>query len=278
MQKGRAYLITILWLVVIVFFIGLPADAMERITPEMLVAMEGEVVTLDARPKKMWAKGHIPGAISFNWEEYTKIDEQKIPYRTLPPQEMARVLGRLGIHESDIIVITGDADSSWGGEGWIAWTLEWVGHQGPVYLLSGGVSGWENSGRLITIKSALRPQTLYTPHPNPSTFMSATTLKENLASVTLIDTRSFREWITGRIPGAIHISWKNMIDKKSRTPISPEAMKALLTKKKVPLNKPVVYYCTGGVRSGWTWMAHDMADLPPAFNLEGGYEEWKRLE
>jgi len=278
MQKGRAYLITILWLVVIVFFIGLPAEAVERITPEMLVAMEGKAVTLDARPKKVWAKGHIPGAISFNWEEYTKIDEQKIPYRTLPPQEMARVLGRLGIHESDIIVITGDADSSWGGEGWIAWTLQWIGHQGPVYLLSGGVSGWKNAGYLITKKSTPRPSTHYTPHPNPNTFMSATTLRGNLVSFTLIDTRSFREWITGHIPGAIHIPWKKMIDKKSRTPIPPEEMKALLIKKKVPLNKPIVYYCTGGVRSGWTWMAHGMAGFPTAINLEGGYEEWKRLE
>ena len=278
MQKGRAYLITILWLVVIVFFIGLPAEAVERITPEKLVTMKGKAVTLDARPKKEWAKGHIPGAISFNWEEYTKTDVQKIPYRTLPPHEMAQALGLLGANESSAIVITGDADDSWGGEGWIAWTLEWIGHKGPVFLLDGGVPGWKKKGLPLKTTSALPHQTRYTPSPDPTLFISAADLRTTPDRYTLVDTRSFTEWITGHVPGAVHISWKKMVDKDSRTPISPAAMKALLAKKKIPMDKPVVYYCTGGVRSGWAWMAHTMAGLPTAFNLEGGYEEWKAME
>lgn len=263
---------------VIVFCFGLPAEAVERITPETLAVMEEKAVILDARPKKEWAEGHIPGAISFNWEEYTKTDDKKIPYRTPPPTEMATVLSRLGILPSDAIIITGDADSSWGGEGWIAWTLEWIGHQGPIFLLDGGIPGWKAQKREMTRKSVPRPETSYTPNPNPALFISAATLKEKRASYTLIDTRSFSEWITGHIPGAVHIPWKKMVDKKSRTPIPADEMKALLNKKKVPLQKTIVYYCTGGVRSAWTWMAHDMTDLPPALNLEGGYEEWKRME
>ncbi|WP_300675338.1 sulfurtransferase [Desulfoluna sp.] len=276
MQKGKTTLIPMLWLVFTMFFVGLPAEAVERIAPETLIAMENKPVILDARPQKDWAKGHIPGSISFNWVEYTKTDAQKIPYRTLPPQEMATALGRIGITETSPIVITGDADDSWGGEGWIAWTLEWIGHQGPVYLLDGGLPGWEKKGLPLNRKNTPRPQTLYTPHPNPAHFITAEDLKRTPSAFTLIDTRSFTEWITGHIPGAIHISWKKMVDKPSRTPITPETLKKILTRKKVPLDKPIVYYCTGGVRSGWAWMAHDMTDLPPAFNLEGGYEEWRK--
>jgi len=278
MQRRLATLIPILVFVVTVFCVELPAGAVERITPGMLVAMEGKPVILDARPQQAWAEGHIPGSVSFNWVEYTKTDAQKIPYRTLPPKEMADALGRLGINESSPIVITGDADDSWGGEGWIAWTLEWIGHQGPVFLLDGGLPGWKKKKLPLEEEEKTAPpqRTLYTPTPDPALFISAAYLRKNLARYTLVDTRSFPEWITGHIPGAVHISWKKMIDKHSRTPISPDAMKALLTKKKIPIGKPVVYYCTGGVRSGWAWMAHDMASLPAAFNLEGGYEEWSK--
>ena len=275
MQKGRTYLIPILWLI-IMLCVGLPADAMERITPEKLVSMEGKAVVLDARPQNVWAEGHIPGAISFSWEEYTKTDAQKIPYRTLPPHDIALVLGRLGIMNTSPIVITGDADASWGGEGWIAWTLAWIGHQGPVFILDGGTQGWKKQKRAMTQEAAHRPPTTYTPHPTPAPFISAVDLQKHRNDFTVIDTRSFPEWITGHIPGAIHISWKKMIDKGSRTPITPQAMKALLTRNKVPMEFPIVYYCTGGIRSGWAWMSHEMAGLPPAINLEGGYEEWKR--
>ncbi|VVS92624.1 sulfurtransferase [Desulfoluna spongiiphila] len=282
MQKRLATLIPILMLVVSVCVVGVPAGAVERITPGSVDTMEEKPVILDARPKKAWAKGHIPGSFSFNWEEYTKTDDQKIPYRTFPPKEMAVALGALGIQATSPIVITGDADDSWGGEGWIAWFLEWIGHQGPVYLLDGGMPGWIDKN--LPLKE--QPEglqdaplmTLYTPTPDPAVFITAEDLLNNPDTYTLVDTRSFPEWLTGHIPGAVHISWKKMVDKNSRTPISPGAMNALLAKKKIPLDKPVVYYCTGGVRSGWAWMAHTMAGLPTAFNLEGGYEEWNAME
>lgn len=54
-------------------------------------------VILDARPKKEWLKGHIPGSISFSWEDYTRTDEKGIKYRTLQPEQLAKYLGEMGI-------------------------------------------------------------------------------------------------------------------------------------------------------------------------------------
>lgn len=279
MRKTRAYLgVMMVWGMMACVFGAVPVGAVARITPDALVAMAGEAVILDARPQTMWAEGHIPGALSFGWDAYTKTDARQVPYRTLPPAEMARALGRLGIDETRPVVITGDADASWGSEGWIAWVLAWVGHRGPVFLLDGGVPGWRAQGRPLEQRLSHGPPTRYAPHPNSAMVISAEALRGHLGAYTLIDTRSFPEWITGHIPGAIHISWKRMVDGRTRTPIPPEAMKALLDRNHVPPGKPVVYYCTGGIRSGWAWMAHTMAGLPPAINLEGGYEEWRRLK
>lgn len=277
MQKKGRYLMAMVGFMVTLGCFGRPAKAVERLTPTALMAMAGEAVILDARPKRAWEQGHIPYALSFSWEEYTKTDAQKIPYRTPPPDEMAQALGRLGITESTPIVITGDADTSWGGEGWIAWVLTWIGHQGPVFILEGGLAGWKDLGYTVETKSRpFAPSIHYTPHPDSSPFISVADLRKRPGDFTLIDTRSFIEWIMGHIPSAIHISWKEMVDTESRTPLDPKAMRALLTKKKISIKRPIVYYCTGGIRSGWSWMAHEMAELPPAINLEGGYEAWKR--
>ena len=67
-----------------------------------------------------------------------------------------------------------------------------------------------------------------------------------------------------------------MLDKESRTPIASNAMKSFLKENGITTEKTVVYYCTGGVRSAWAWMTHTIAGLPPAINMEGGYEEWTR--
>ena len=251
------------------------AHGLERISANSLWNKKNGWIILDARPKKAWAAGHIPGSLPFGWQEYTEVGPQKIPYRTFPPAKMAKALGKLGISEKTPIAIVGDADTTWGGEGWIAWLLTWTGHKGPIALLEGGTPGWKNQNRAWTKNHADRPPLPYTPSANRSVFISAQTLRQNPDAYTIVDTRSFPEWIRGRIPGAIHIPWKKMVDRKSKTPISSEKLKTLLQKEGASLEKPVVYYCTGGIRSAWSWMAHTMAGLPTALNLEGGYEEWQ---
>ena len=103
-------------------------------------------IVLDARPKTEWQTSHIQGAMSFSWEDYTSTDKKNIPYRVWSPEKIAAVLGKMGIDENSPVVVYGDANTSWGGEGWVCWVLTWLGHQGPIRLLAGGVQAWENHG------------------------------------------------------------------------------------------------------------------------------------
>jgi thiosulfate/3-mercaptopyruvate sulfurtransferase len=43
------------------------------------------------------------------------------------------------------------------------------------------------------------------------------------------------------------------------------------------MDRPVVYYCKGGIRSAYAWMVHVLAGFPGACNFEGGMEEWKTV-
>ncbi|MBF0412971.1 MAG: hypothetical protein HQK70_09700 [Desulfamplus sp.] len=278
-------------------------------------------VILDARPLKYWEKSHIPKSIPFSWDNYTKKDENQIAYRILPPDEIAQALGKLGISDESPIVVYGDADESWGGEGWLCWVFAWLGHKGDIRLLKGGIQAWEKAGcSLISNKDGqikekriTKPVEYKLDLTNTSSQFSINTssiniyseeIHDNFDKYQLVDTRSNIEWFKGHLPNAIHIPWEEFFQGKDRTPLDSAELKSLLSKngvivetgkqnEKLPTNKeinknsvnvekPVVYYCTGGIRSGYAWMVHQLAarelkELPKAINFEGGTEEWEKV-
>jgi len=239
----------------------------------------GARVVLDGRPTAQWQAGHLPGAHSFSWENYTRTDEKGVQYKVLPPRELAAALASLGISEKTPVVVYGDADTSWGGEGWLVWLLSWLGHQGEVRILNGGLQAWRAANLpLRTGAEAYRgPRLKYRVALQPQLDISTGELRKVLGKVTLVDTRSTWERLRGGIPGAVAISWEDFYTGKDRHPLPPEELKKLLARHGVDPRKPVVYFCAGGIRSGYAWMVHRLAGLPGGRNYEGGMEEWKRL-
>jgi thiosulfate/3-mercaptopyruvate sulfurtransferase len=236
-------------------------------------------IILDARPKSEWMAGHIPGAISFSWEDYTRTDERGVPYRVWPPRDLSAALGKMGISPESPVVVYGDADKSWGGEGWDCWVLSWLGHKGPVLLLDGGIQAWRNKKLPITQgpeKRNARP-VIYKFKLQPYLDISTADLENRKSSLNVIDTRSFLEWIRGHIPGAIHMSWTDLYTGKDHRPVAPDEFKKILRDRGIDFNKPIVYYCTGGIRSGYAWMVDQLSGLPAAVNYEGGFEAWEKL-
>src|SRR3989338_4307209 len=249
------------------------AGDMSLIEPSVLNGDFPKHVILDARPRSDWQAGHIPGALSFSWENFTRTDEQGVPFRVLPPQEMALALGAMGIDEKTSIVIYGDADKSWGGEGWAAWTLAWLGHAGSVRILNGGIQAWRNGGLTVTPDAPKhREKAAYNFKLAPRWDISTAEIEQRKSPMVLIDTRSTMEWLLGKIPGAIHIEWTKFYTGADRRPLDAAAFRQLLKDHDVDTGKPIVYYCRGGVRSGYAWMVHQLAGLPDARNYEGGME------
>ena len=236
-------------------------------------------VILDARPGSEWKAGHIPGALSFSWEDYTRTDDKGVPYRVWPPELLALKLGKMGIDENTPIVVYGDADKSWGGEGWDCWVLSWLGHKGPIRLLNGGIQAWRNNNFALVSGNDKRQSKAvrYNYVLNSNVYIDTEELKKQKDDLAVIDTRSFLEWIRGHIPGAIHINWTDMYSGIDRRPLSPDEFRKLLREHGVDINRPVVYYCTGGIRSAYAWMVQQLSGLHPARNYEGGFEAWTRL-
>lgn len=235
-------------------------------------------IVLDARPREIWSKKRIKGALSFSWEKYTRTDEKGIPYRIEAPEVLAEKLGGLGIDENSPVVIYGDADTSWGGEGWAAWTLSFMGHKGKIRLLEGGIAAWEKAGLMTETgdKSGAAQMKKYGFNPRKQVLITTLELKNQLTNLQIIDTRSFVEWVKGHIEGAKRIEWTKFYEGEEKRPISPEKLKSLLNSNGVDTTKPVVYYCTGGIRSGYAWLVHELAGLPQAMNYEEGMVAWDK--
>lgn len=248
------------------------------ITPLSLYKQMDTYVVIDARPKSNYQKGHIQGALSLSWEDYTTTDDMNVPYRILAPENLAERLGKLGISETTAIVVYGDVSSTWGGEGWVCWMLLWLGHIGDVRLLDGGVEGWNDAKYpLYQKQSKKKAPVVYTVDIKPNFSISTGELRAHLNSYQVIDTRSFFERIRGKIPGSIHINWEKFFNHETNKPIDGAELKKILKKNNIALEKPVVYYCTGGIRSAFAWTVHQLSGIEPAINYEGGMAAWTRI-
>ncbi len=248
---------------------------LRRIEPPQAAGLK-DVIFLDARPEKEWRKSHLPDALSFSWENHTRTDQDGVKWRIPPPEQLAKAFGAMGVGHTDAVLVYGDADTSWGGEGWLVWVLAWLGHQGPVYYLDGGIQGWKAGNHPVSADvGKKRAPATYQANLQPQVNIDSDQIEANKDRINLIDTRGyFKEWLFGHLPGAVHISWEKFYQGPHRRLLSPEALKALLIEQGVDLDKPMVYYCSAGVRSGFAWLAHQLSGLPAAINYEGGVEEW----
>ena len=261
---------------------GMARPCVSLISPEQLQRKIADPadrpVILDARLTADFRSAHIPGARGFDWQELTITDTNEIPYRLPEPEQLASILSRAGADSLSTIIVYGSGRESWGGEGWTVWVLSWLGHKGRIYLLKGGWKAWTQKG--FPAEPAVDPpapaSAEYHYELNPDIFAGLKDLQA--ADAYLVDTRTFFERVRGTIPGSIGISWKNFFQKDGVTPIGREDFARIMAKNGIEPGKPVIYYCTGGIRSAWVWLVHCMNEYGPARNFEGSIELWQFMK
>jgi rhodanese-related sulfurtransferase len=84
---------------------------------------------------------------------------------------------------------------------------------------------------------------------------------DQMKGMTMLDTRTDKEYKQGHIPGAIHIELSDVGNKA----------------KKLRKDKELVVYCQNGNRSIWAIKRLMGMGFTSLYNLKGGYGAWKRL-
>ncbi|MFZ4860260.1 MAG: rhodanese-like domain-containing protein, partial [Desulfuromonadaceae bacterium] len=76
-------------LIIVATSVSVMAADLGLIDAHALKNSSSKWVVLDSRPRSDWEAGHIPGAIQFFWDSYTRTDAKGVKYSSIPPQELA---------------------------------------------------------------------------------------------------------------------------------------------------------------------------------------------
>jgi thiosulfate/3-mercaptopyruvate sulfurtransferase len=199
--------------------------------------------------------GHIPGATPWKWKDMLW-DERR---RDFPePAEFARRLGQAGISNDTHVVFYGEG-MQFGVYAW--WTFRYCGHRN-VSLLDGGRTRWKAQGRpLVTDEPKARPAAAYREVARDETMRI---LRDDVlaavegGSSVILDGRSPEEYQgtrvggpggpdvgavrAGRIPGARHLHYTDLLDADQR--FKPEnELRKLVEARGAARASTIIAYC-----------------------------------
>jgi thiosulfate/3-mercaptopyruvate sulfurtransferase len=209
-----------------------------------------KVRIVDARPPGQYSAGHIPGAV--NLTGFTAIP-RAANQDMAPPEEFNRVAGNLGI-SNDMTVAVYDTPTQL--MGMIAWGFLYYGHQ-DVCMLDGGFNKWSGEGRPISSDSVSYPPAAYKAKPMEDIYCSLAQAKASHGQPDTIfwDTRSRAEYEgsaasaggeppprLGRIPGAVHLEWSELLEPDTKTFKTAADLRALLESKRITPEKKINTY------------------------------------
>lgn len=240
----------------------------------------------------LYQKGHIPGAISWDW---AKDLHDPVRRDFVSGKQLQDLLNRSGINEGDTVVLYA------GNNNWFAayayWLLKYRGFDN-VKLLNGGRKKWELDGRELTAEvttpgPASKPVTLAGDRPE------LRALREEVISAVqsggaFVDVRSPEEFrgellapphlpqeqaqVPGHIPGAANITWAKAA-REDGTFKDADELVQLYAGEGITAELPeVIAYCRIGERSSHSWFVlRELLGFENVKNYDGSWTEYGSL-
>ncbi len=142
-------------------------------------------VLLDVREPEDYQSGHIPGARNLYWGDLQAGD-------ALDPALAESILRKIGINNSDSLLIYGDEDE---GADYIFWALSYLGHQN-LSKLDGGVDAAWSAGIGPEVSLPTVGESNYTVHILPRLQVNESNIKAilELSQIQILDARDFVDY------------------------------------------------------------------------------------
>ena len=249
----------------------------------------GEVTLIDLRPAEDFAVGHIEGARHLDIYGVSLNDSSDAPLNAFLAI-FQTLFGTRGVSRGRPAVIydheTGERAAR------AVWLLAVLGHP-DVRILDGGTRAWTASGnRLARLTEAPAPVDPTRAPPTPPAYKGAKNLgllatrfdvhraiddKETV----IVDVRRESEYRgtekrarrVGTIPGAVHVFWRDHLDKWGAFRPADE-IRALYVSKGIVPARTIIPFCQGGYRSASTFLALKSLGYPSVRNYVGSWAEW----
>ena len=244
-----------------------------------------KVVVLDARAEDAYDDEHIVGAVNAKWQNWSNVDvpqdsgEWSLLY---DPDVLAKKLGELGIDGTKPVVIYNDPLNGWGEEGRQLWSLRYYGLN-DTYILNGGIPAWKAAGGEVTSEpTEITPTAEPKLNKNDDFFASTEYVASHLESDNILDVRDDQEFsaltnsgekTNGRVPGSLHVWYKDFYHDDG-TLLTPAEIRARVEPLGYETDEPIVAYCTGGIRSGFSTIVLRIAGYDSARNYDASFSGW----
>ncbi len=270
------------------------------VSPEQVLAESADNPTgaliVDARRRRSFDRGHVPGAIMMDWESWCErapadagpILAQEGFWGVLAPVDLAassRRLTSLGLRDQGTIIVYADGPRTRGREGRIAWMLLYFGAL-DVRLLDGGWSGWVEAGGPVQSEEPVSAEGDFTVRVQYQRRRTLEELESEFREATLpllIDTRSqvefdgeVQEYLPrrGHLPGAILMPFIDLFDDRGRY-VSHESYVSRLPSA-VAESSHMAAYCEVGVRASLFALLHEAHTGHTVPVYDGSIMEWGR--
>ncbi len=228
-----------------------------------------------------YRSGHIPGAIRFDHDKIAN-HSTGLPHMVPAPEVFAEAVGRMGISETDRIVVYDGPGIFSAPRGW--WLFRIMGAQN-VFVLDGGLDGWKAEGR---------PLETEVPPPQVSTFKTDLRLdkvidfREMLSIVVdgsrqIADARSAGRFAateletrpglrSGHMPGA-HSLPSGTFSLNGKLRSLPELRQAI-ENAGIDFGQPVVTTCGSGITAAIITLALESLGHEDNALYDGSWTEW----
>jgi 3-mercaptopyruvate sulfurtransferase SseA len=260
------------------------------VSPEWLKANIDKVTLIDARPQSGYKgqQGHLPGAVNAEWTYFANMNGNagSPNWGDVPDAAvLAKRIGALGIDGKKEVIVYGDG-GDWGNAAWVVWILRMTGLNN-ARVLDGGFTAWKAAGgKTSSVTTTNKAVTYPNVKFNPSYVVTTEWLKENLnnPAIRIVDVRTDKEYSgeirpfgevrPGHIPGAVNLSWNEVLTDDYKVMPLPQLEEVLRNAGFTDKDQEIILYDTAGVRSSFMTMVFRIAGFKNARNYDSSYAVW----
>jgi len=235
-------------------------------------------VVVSAQSDKNYGVSHIKDAIHLDHKTLYKEGDPQGMLKS--PEEIAKILGDLGISNTNTIVIYDGAKNKYAAR--VYWILKYLGAEN-VKLLEKDMKAWRGARVPLTRAPGKGKATTFTPNVNKDIIVDMAWVKSHIGNpdVAIVDVRAPGEFAgnekdsPGHIKGAVNLNWETLVNEQGVLK-DKATLESLLKSAGVTADKTIVFYCATSVRAGLPFLVtKSILGFPNVKVYDGAINEWK---
>lgn len=232
-----------------------------------------------------YVAGHLPGAVFFD-QDVIADHSTGLPHSLPSPEFFAAEVGKLGISETDTIVVYDGMGFFSAPRVW--WMLRTMGAK-DVYVLDGGLDCWKAEGRALETGTAAPVTAEFKPKFRADKVIPFETMREIVGdgSAQIADARGAGRFTgeeaepragmrSGHMPGARSLPATSLSANGRFKDVA--TLKTMISDAGIDLSKPVVTSCGSGVTAAVIMLALESVGHDDNALYDGSWSEWGSRE